>query len=79
MVPERIWCRLNCPHSLLEDQQRIRLVYNVYGSCLFRQAPKDPLKHGLTAALEAKLIRQTDQDGLKWSLLKQVLKVRMRV
>lgn len=40
------------------------------------QASKDPLRHGLTAALAGKLVRQTDHDGLKWDLLKQVLKVR---
>ncbi|CBJ31437.1 hypothetical protein Esi_0256_0006 [Ectocarpus siliculosus] len=38
-------------------------------------ASKDPLRHGLTAALSGKLVRQTDHDGLKWDLLKQVLKV----
>lgn len=40
------------------------------------QAPKDPLRHGLGAALARRLVRQTDQDGLKWDLLKQVLRVR---
>ncbi|CAM9905961.1 unnamed protein product [Ectocarpus sp. 12 AP-2014] len=38
-------------------------------------ASKAPLRHGLTAALAGKLVRQTDHDGLKWDLLKQVLKV----
>ncbi|CAM9989688.1 unnamed protein product [Scytosiphon promiscuus] len=38
-------------------------------------APKDPLRHGLHAALAAKLVQQTELDGLKWYLLKQILKV----
>lgn len=40
------------------------------------QARKDSLRHGLGAALAGRLVRQTDQDGLKWHLLKQVLRVR---
>lgn len=43
---------------------------------LFFQAPKDPLRRGLGAALAGRLAEQTDQDGLKWHLLKQVLRVR---
>lgn len=40
------------------------------------KAPKDPLSHGWKGALEERLVKQTEQDGLKWSLLKQILKVR---
>lgn len=40
------------------------------------QAAKDPLTHCWTGALEDRLVRQTERDGLKWSLLKQILKVR---
>ena len=40
------------------------------------KAPKDPLRSGLGAALAGRLVRQTEQDGLKWDLLKQVLRVR---
>lgn len=40
------------------------------------QAPKGSLRYGVEVALEAKLERQTEEDGLKWSLLKQILKVR---
>lgn len=43
---------------------------------LFIKAPKDPLRGGLGAALAGRLVRQTNQDGLKWDLLKQVLRVR---
>ena len=45
------------------------------GRLLRLQAPKDPLKRGWKPALDVKMTRQTEEDGLKWSLLKQVLKV----
>ncbi|CAM9635157.1 unnamed protein product, partial [Hapterophycus canaliculatus] len=38
-------------------------------------APKNPLRHGLHAALAKRLVRQTELDGLKWYLLRQILKV----
>eukprot|EP00752_Nemacystus_decipiens_P011276 g10020.t3 len=43
-------------------------------SGVYFTAPKDPLRGGLGAALAGRLARQTDQDGLKWDLLKQVLR-----
>lgn len=39
------------------------------------QASKESLRCGVSKALEAKLVQQTEDDGLKWSLLKQILKV----
>lgn len=46
-----------------------------WGCRCISQAPKDPLRHGLHAALANKLVRQTELDGLKWHLLKQILRV----
>lgn len=63
-------------HHFTTKNMFFRLLRKIVDCCLFSQAPKDPLRHGLGAALAGRLVRQTDQDGLKWDLLKQVLRVR---
>lgn len=39
------------------------------------QAPNESLRLGVKEALEERVLQQTQEDGLKWNLLKQILKV----